>query len=625
MGGNREGKIKKHFLVSIKSKLIFMMLGVSIIPLILLALINIKTLKNEVEESIHKEHELTASKISQTVVEMVKTTQESLETMGMTNLGLFDGDNKYNREDIIYRMLKRYHHLEEISMIAPNGMELVKISKRYAISPKELRNISEEEKFQILKQGNLYIGKPEIDLDNQIVFELGIPVGGNQEYLTGAIIAKMSLRQIMKKINSTKTKEGSYIILIDDAGSLIGHSDYSQVTRRQDVTKSRGVKNLLKIKTEKDKDSKYEKFETMIYESYLGENVLGVYGLIPIVDWGVVVEQPLDSAYANIRLVIAKIGITFVLTILMIALFGSFLIYLFMKPVEELEKGVDSVKSGNFDYKIPRRNNDEIGKVIEAFNDMTEEIKKRRENESLIMIAEKRAAIGTLAAGVAHEINNPMNNLGFYATDLLERLETEDINFLYSNKIIQNYLEIIKEQISRCSAITQNLLKFSRESKVNIKLVNISKIIEDILKLMEHRLKKQNIDIVFKIDSIEPIILADESQMQQMLLNIITNAVDAMEDKGTLTIDIKEIDDNLLLLSISDTGYGIKEQDKGRIFDPFYTTKPIGKGTGLGLSISQAIVERMRGSIEIHSKENIGTKVLIKLPISKEVEGNGEF
>ncbi|WP_312667657.1 sensor histidine kinase [Tissierella praeacuta] len=625
MGGNREGKIKKHFLVSIKSKLIFMMLGVSIIPLILLALINIKTLKNEVEESIHKEHELTASKISQTVVEMVKTTQESLETMGMTNLGLFDGDNKYNREDIIYRMLKRYHHLEEISMIAPNGMELVKISKRYAISPKELRNISEEEKFQILKQGNLYIGKPEIDLDNQIVFELGIPVGGNQEYLTGAIIAKMSLRQIMKKINSTKTKEGSYIILIDDVGSLIGHSDYSQVTRRQDVTKSRGVKNLLKIKTEKDKDSKYEKFETMIYESYLGENVLGVYGLIPIVDWGVVVEQPLDSAYANIRLVIAKIGITFVLTILMIALFGSFLIYLFMKPVEELEKGVDSVKSGNFDYKIPRRNNDEIGKVIEAFNDMTEEIKKRRENESLIMIAEKRAAIGTLAAGVAHEINNPMNNLGFYATDLLERLETEDINFLYSNKIIQNYLEIIKEQISRCSAITQNLLKFSRESKVNIKLVNISKIIEDILKLMEHRLKKQNIDIVFKIDSIEPIILADESQMQQMLLNIITNAVDAMEDKGTLTIDIKEIDDNLLLLSISDTGYGIKEQDKGRIFDPFYTTKPIGKGTGLGLSISQAIVERMRGSIEIHSKENIGTKVLIKLPISKEVEGNGEF
>lgn len=617
---------KKQFLVSIKSKLIIMMIGVSVIPLVFLVLINIRTLKNEVEKSIHKEHELTASKISQTVVEMVKTTQESLETIAITNPELFDWSNKCNREDIIYRMLKKYHHLEEISMVSPNGMELVKISKRYAISPKELENISSDEKFKVLKRGDLYIGKPEIDLDNQIVFELGIPVGGNKEYLTGAIIAKISLRQVMKKINATKTKEGSYIILIDDRGSLIGHSDYSQVTRRQDVTKSKGVTSLLKIKTEEKNALKYEKFETMIYESYLGEEVLGVYGLIPIVDWGVVVEQPLDNAYATIRLMITRIIIAFLLTILTIGAVGSFLIYLFMKPMNELANGVNTVKSGDFDYKIPKQNNDEIGMVIEAFNNMTEEIKKRRENESLIMLAEKRAAIGTLAAGVAHEINNPMNNLGFYATDLLERLETEDIKDLYDNKIIQNYLEIIKGQIDRCSAITQNLLRFSRESKVDITLVNVFKIIEDILKLMEHRLKKQNIDIVIDVGVGEPIILADESQMQQMLLNIITNAVDSMENKGILTININEIDnDDFLILKITDTGYGIKEKDKGRIFDPFYTTKPIGKGTGLGLSISQAIIERMRGAIEIYSEENIGTVVEIKLPISREVEESGKL
>ncbi|MCQ4925656.1 sensor histidine kinase [Tissierella carlieri] len=617
---------KKQFLVSIKSKLILMMIGVAVIPLVFLVLISIRTLKTEVQKSIHKEHELTASKISQTVVEMVKTTQESLETIAITNPELFDWSNKFNREDIIYRMLKKYHHLEEISMISSKGMELVKISKRYAISPKELENISTDEKFKTLKRGDLYIGKPEIDLDNQIVFELGIPVGGDKEYLTGAIIAKISLRQVMKKINATKTKEGSYIILIDDRGSLIGHSDYSQVTRRQDVTKSKGVTSLLKIKTEEKNVLKYEKFETMIYESYLGEDVLGVYGLIPIVDWGVVVEQPLDNAYETIRLMITRIIITFLLTILTIGVVGSFLIYLFMKPMNELANGVNSVKSGNFDYKIPKQNNDEIGMVIEAFNSMTEEIKKRRENESLIMLAEKRAAIGTLAAGVAHEINNPMNNLSFYATDLLERLETEDINDLYDNNVIQNYLEIIKGQIDRCSAITQNLLRFSRESKVDITLVNVFKIIEDILKLMEHRLKKQNIDIVIDVGIAEPIILADESQMQQMLLNIITNAVDSMENKGILTINISEIDNNgFLILKIIDTGYGIKEKDKARVFDPFYTTKPIGKGTGLGLSISQAIIERMRGYIEIYSEENIGTEVEIKLPISRGVEENGKL
>ncbi|OZV11186.1 hypothetical protein CIW83_15880 [Tissierella sp. P1] len=114
--------------------------------------------------------------------------------------------------------------------------------------------------------------------------------------------------------------------------------------------------------------------------------------------------------------------------------------------------------------------------------------------------------------------------------------------------------------------------------------------------------------------------------MQQMLLNIITNAVDSMENKGILTIDISEIDnDGFLILKIIDTGYGIKEKDKARIFDPFYTTKPIGKGTGLGLSISQAIIERMRGYIEIYSEENIGTEVEIKLPISRGVEENGKL
>lgn len=615
-------KNKKYF-VSIKSKLILMMIGVCIIPFIFLVFTNIVTLKNEIERSIHKEHELIASKISQTVVEMVKTTQESLEAIALTNPDIFDIYNKSNREDTIYRMLKKYTHLEEISMVSSRGMELVKISKRYAISPKELKNISSDEKFQTLKGGKLYIGEPEIDLDNQIVFELGVPVvGGEGEYFSGAIIAKLSLRQIMKKIDITKTNQGSYIILIDDKGSLIGHSDYSQVTRRQDVTKSKGVLNLLHIKESQDNVLKYENFETMIYNSYLGQEVLGVYGLIPIVNWGVVVEQPLDNAYRPLRLILTKVILTFLITITIISLTVSILVYIFMKPINELEKGVNAVKSGNFSYKIPKTSNDEIGIVIDAFNGMTEEIRKKRENESLIMLAEKRAAIGTLAAGVAHEINNPMNNLGFYATDLLERLKTEDIKDLYEDGVIQDYLEIIKEQIDRCSEITRNLLRFSRESKMDVVPVDIYKVIQDILKLMDHKLKKQKIETEINVNIEGPIIMADESQVQQMLLNIITNAVDAMECQGKLTISIEQVDE-YIRLKVKDTGHGINEQDKARIFDPFYTTKPIGKGTGLGLSISQAIIERMRGSIEIYSEENKGTEVDIRLPKPKEVKLNG--
>lgn len=618
-------EIKKQFLTSIKSKLIFIMICMSIVPLIFLGLFNLKVLKNEVEISVHREHELTASRISQTVVQMVRTIQELLESVSIANPNILDYSNNVQREEITYRMLKKHPQLEEISMVSPYGKELVKISKRYAISSKELKDISASDKFRSLKFKEMYIGKPEIDLDNQIVFELGIPIGGNGEKFKGAIFAKISLRQIMKEITATKIQDGSYIILIDELGALIGHSDYSQVMRRQDVSQSKGVANILKDKFNKENTLKLKEFQAITYESYTGEDVLGVYGLIPIVGWGVVVEQPLDDAYANIRIVLKRNVVALLGILLIIIILGTFLIFIFIKPVNELAKGVASVRSGNFDYRIPKQNNDEIGLVIEAFNDMTEEIKKRREKESLVMLAEKRAAIGTLAAGVAHEINNPMNNLGFYAADLLERLETEDINSLYDNNIIQNYLEIIKEQIDRCSSITQSLLKFSRESKIDIRLVDILKIIEDTLKLLDHRIKKQNVNININAYNAIPMVLADESQMQQMLLNIITNAVDSMENKGILTINVEEqIDvEDFLLITISDTGNGISEKDKARIFDPFYTTKPLGKGTGLGLSISQAIVERMRGDIKIFSEENVGTKVLIRLPISRKVKENG--
>ena len=613
--------IKKQF-VSIRLKLIFMMIGICIIPFIFIVFINIATLKSEIEKAIHKEHELIASEISQTVVEMVKTTQESLETITLTNPDIFNENNKANREDTVYRMLKKFTYLEEISMVSPEGNELVRISRRYVVSPDELKNISLEEKFKVLREGNLYIGKPEIDYENQIVFELGVPFGGEEEYFSGAIIAKISLRQIMKKIDIAKTNRGSYIMLIDDKGSLIGHSDYSQVTRRQDVTKSKGVGNIIKLNAKKDNGLRYENFQTLIYESYLGEKVLGVYGLIPIVNWGVVVEQPLNIAYKPLRLILTRTILIFFITIIVITLAASILVYFFMKPIKELEKGVNAVRQGNFNYMIPKNNNDELGLVIDAFNRMTDEIKRKQENESLIMLAEKRAAIGTLAAGVAHEINNPMNNLSFYATDLLERLKIEDINELYKAGVIQEYLEIIKEQIDRCAEITQNLLKFSRESKLDIGPVDIYKVIIDILKLMDHRIRKQNVEIKINVNLETPVIMADESQIQQMLLNIITNAVDAMEDVGDrqrkLMISLNEID-NYINIKIKDNGQGIKEKDKARVFDPFFTTKPIGKGTGLGLSISQAIVERLRGSIEIYSEENVGTEVDIRLPNHKEV------
>lgn len=607
---------------SIKLRLMSIMIVISIIPILFLGFYNIKIIKKEIQNSIHKQHILTASRVSYVVSDLVKTLQTSLETVSLTNSETFNDSSIKNKENLVYSILKKFPHLEEIVMVSANGKEIVKVSKRYAISREDLNIISDNTLFQKLKQGESFIGSPEIDIDNQIIFDLGVPVGGINEDFRGGFIVKISLRQVMQEISSVEVSDGGYIMLVDENGELIGHSDYSQVLRRQDVSESKGVSNLLKSKVNDEDYLRNLEFKSIIYESYNGEDVLGVYGLIPVVGWGVVVEQPLVNAYSTLDKMLFRLNSVLFIIIITITILGIIFIVHFIKPVEELAKGVASVKKGNLDYKIPKQCTDEIGLVIEAFNEMIEEIKKKRENENLAIKAEKKAAIGVLAAGVAHEINNPMNNLGFYADDLLERLETEDIEQLKKEGVFKEYLLNIREEIYRCTDITQSLLNYSREVEPQCKKVYIPNIIDRVMKLVKYPISKQNITINLKYEEPLPYIYVDESQLQQVILNLVTNSLDAMNSGGILTICLLS-QGNSICMEVIDTGEGIEEGNLKHVFDPFFTTKPVGKGTGLGLAISQVIVERMGGTISLRNNQEIGTKATIWLPIVAEVIEDG--
>ncbi len=606
---------------SIKSRLMVMMIIISIIPLLFLGFYNMKIIKKEIEESIHKQHALTASRVSYAVSDLVKTLQTSLETISLTNSDVFDGNDKKKKENLLYGVLKSFPHLEEIAIVSSDGEEIVKISKRYAVCSKDLKEISDEPQFQKLKQGKSFIGSPKIDIDNQIVFDLGVPVGGMNRDFRGGFIAKISLRQVMQEISSVEISDGSYIMLVDEKGELIGHSDYSQVLRRQDVSNSKGVENLLKSNENDGDQLGILEFNPIIYKSYTGEFVLGVYGLIPMVDWGVVVEQPLVNAYVTPRTMLFRLSLVLFLVLLTITGLGMIFILHFIRPVEELAKGVACVKKGDLEYQIPKQSNDELGVVIEAFNEMIREIKKKRDNEKIAIQAEKRAAIGLLAAGVAHEINNPMNNLGFYADDLLERLEIENINDLDAEGALKEYLLSIREQIHRCTNITQSLVNYSREVESQDKQVYIPHVVNEVLKLVKYPINKQNIEVDLQWEEPLPYVFVDESQLQQVILNLVTNALDAMLSGGKLTIKII-CEGNLVKIEVIDTGEGILEENLKHVFDPFYTTKPIGKGTGLGLAISQVIVERMRGIISLENNNGVGIKASIWLPIAAEVIKN---
>jgi len=254
--------------------------------------------------------------------------------------------------------------------------------------------------------------------------------------------------------------------------------------------------------------------------------------------------------------------------------------------------------------KQARHELEDYGRVLEE--KVEERSQQLRKIQAKLMQSEKLASLGRLASGVAHEINSPLNGILAFSHLLMRRLK--------DNPELQKELEIIVKEATRVSAIVRGLLDFSRESKPQKRPCNINDLILHTLSLVERQAVFQNIRIARNLDSQVPILLLDANQIQQVFMNILLNAADAMSNQGTLTISSSHVPgDPFVQLKFADTGCGIPEENLNKIFDPFFTTKADKKGTGLGLAVSYGIIERHRGRIEVQSEVGRGTTVTIHL------------
>ncbi|MDX1702184.1 MAG: ATP-binding protein, partial [Melioribacteraceae bacterium] len=228
--------------------------------------------------------------------------------------------------------------------------------------------------------------------------------------------------------------------------------------------------------------------------------------------------------------------------------------------------------------------------------------------------AEKLASIGQLAAGVAHEINNPLGTIILYATMLKEDIE----NFNHQDSNADD-LKMIIDDTNRCKGIVSNLLNFARQGKLKISNENIVQMIKDVIKSIKLNPEFKSIQISFNSDLAKENFEFDTDQLKQVFVNIITNACEALEEssKKEITINLTENNHNLII-EIIDTGCGISQENIKKLFTPFFTTKKIGKGTGLGLAISYGIVKMHTGNIIVESEVGMGTKFTIELQIIRE-------
>lgn len=285
-----------------------------------------------------------------------------------------------------------------------------------------------------------------------------------------------------------------------------------------------------------------------------------------------------------------------------------------MRPVTHLIRASTEISDGNFSPDIGTISKDDIGRLQKKFLKMAEALKEKEqrhkdEHETRLLQSEKQASVGKLAAGVAHEINNPLTAVLTFTHLILRRDDLPD-------EVLKD-LEIVKTQTERVRKIVKSLLDFSRQTVIKPEPTNINILIEDVVGLMKNQALIKDVNLSFQRTSNLPTLTLDRNQFQSVLINMIINALDATRPGGNIDIHTKKANkDNErgVEIEITDTGTGISEEDLDLLFDPFFTTKEVGKGTGLGLAVTAGIIERHGGTIKVRSQEGEGTTFTIWMP-----------
>lgn len=301
------------------------------------------------------------------------------------------------------------------------------------------------------------------------------------------------------------------------------------------------------------------------------------------------------------------------------------------RPLNELKKGAAEIGSGNLDYSLTLEKDDEFGELARSFSEMAGNLKKM---QAQIIQLDRMSAMGQLAGGVAHELNNPLTGVLGQAQVLLSRTSTDDP--------IHGQLLKIERAALRCRKIVRELLDFSRQKEYVFQMTDINELIESTLLLCESDLNACQVRVVKDFMPYREYFAVSPPHIQQVFLNLINNAMQAMGSGGKLTIatrllasgfTVKDrrgehhdlvVPGKWLEITFADTGTGVDQKNLSHVFDPFFTTKDVGKGTGLGLTISYGIIQNHKGSISVESTgRGMGATFIIRLPYNREKAGMG--
>ncbi len=547
----------------------------------------------------------------------------------------------------------------EISVADRRGQEIVKVSRDDIVLKKDFKVISDLAKFADSTEAKSYKTEVKISEKTGLPFiVLFQPIERYKGRLQGWLIVSIDLSYLWDLISSTSVGEGGYTYVVAVNGQLISHPNKKLIYQGKDpfadVFKDIPINEEGTIKTKKY-------LLTYVHTTYLNWRVVTVLPLEEALK-PVIATEDLLSSY--LKGLLSKMG-NFLLLISPLLFFIGTIIALFLTkgittPILKLVKGTQAIAKGNFSTRVNVKTDDEIGVLATSFNHMAEEmerlVQKERElaaaeaaadterarsrelkdayeklkrTQNMLLHAEKLSAVGQLASGVAHEVKNPLGIIS-------QGLKYIQLKLNIKDKELQKDFDLINDAVKRADKIIRGLLDFSVPTKLELKPADLTEVIDASVELVAKELSLSGIKLKKEIPSSLPKVMIDHSQMQQVFINLLLNAVHAMPKGGDLIIrcytrnideftegigrrstDFFTVGDNTLVCEIEDHGHGIPKNILPRVFEPFFTTKAPGKGTGLGLPVTRSIIDTHRGLIDIKSTEGKGTTMIITLPVVK--------
>ena len=446
----------------------------------------------------------------------------------------------------------------------------------------------------------------------------GGPVRGEDDALVGALLVGTRLETLARDI---KLQALSDIVALDLDGNII-------LTTFAESDEGSGVLELgegeLTTTLETSLNREFEMF---------GRDYTALYA--PLVvrheDVGILaVALPSDFIVSTLATSRNNFSGIFTLGTVAVIALGYILAQHIALPILRLRKMTTAVASGDLEQESGVDRSDEIGDLAKAFDTMTLSLRDRTEEaarlyaeaiernkdladanarlqstQAQLIQSEKLASVGQLTAGIVHDVKNPLAVIKGLAEELTEEVD--------SDGFAREGLETIRDSASKANTIVSDLLKFARQSTPDMQRRDMRETIRSVIRLTEYLARKGNVEITTEMPETAVLVTYDAQQIEQVLINMTTNAVQAMPDGGTLDFELKEFEESVEI-KISDSGSGIPQENLDRIFDPFFTTKPEGEGTGLGLSVSYGIVARHGGQIDVDSSMSEGTTFTVILP-----------